>query len=80
MSPSTPSHTYATPEIKATATYQDAAEFEAELALDYPKLFTGEDYWGSTIDRDSRFTIAACLWDAAGFFGWADNYRAALRA
>lgn len=73
----TVSYSYATPEIKATATYQAAEAAETLLALEYPKLFTGSD--DARGDRSERFTAAALAWEAAGFFGWADNYRAALR-
>lgn len=65
--------TYATPEIKASAEYQAAEAFEFVLSVGFPGLFAG-----SRVDVE-RFERAAVFWDACGFFGWADNYRAAIR-
>lgn len=69
-----PGYVYATPRIKASPLYQDAVTFEEGLASVYHRLFTGP-----CPDR-AMWEHAAALWDRAGFFGWASNYRdAAVR-
>lgn len=68
-----PGYVYATRRIKASSLYQDAIAYETELAIDYPKLFSEV----GRVDGE-RFNRAAAMWERAGFFGWADNYRAAV--
>lgn len=69
-----PGYVFATPRIKASSLYQDAVAHEEALAADFPRLFTAP----GPVDVE-RFDRAASLWERAGFFGWADNYRAAVR-
>ena len=68
-----PGYVYATPRIKASGLYQDALAYEADVARDFPQLF--HTVRAGRTDRAERFTRAAALWERAGFFGWADNYR-----
>lgn len=66
--------TYATEEVKATGEYKRAIALEDELLKDFPSLFgTGRE-----VDAE-RFEEAAKAWEEAGFHGWAENYRAAVR-
>lgn len=61
------SHTYAEPEVKRTASYKRAERLEDEIA---PKR------WNTPNLSRSQYERLADAWERAGFFGWADNYRA----
>jgi len=65
-----PSYTYATPEIKRTASFKRALRLEELLA---PKGWTTPGLSPRNLER------VADAWDRAGFLGWADNYRAHAR-
>ena len=64
-----PGYVYETPRIKASSLYQDAVDFEEQLAARHRRLFTGP------CPDVALWLRAAQLWDRAGFFGWASNYR-----
>lgn len=61
------SRTYAEPEVKRTASYKRAERLEDEIA---PKR------WNTPGLSRSQYERLADAWERAGFFGWADNYRA----
>lgn len=61
------SHTYATPEVKRTASYKRAERLEEQLA---------PQRWHTKGLTRSQYEKLADAWERAGFLGWADNYRA----
>lgn len=61
------SHTYASPEVKRTASYKRAERLEDQLA---------PQRWNTPGLSRSDYERLADAWERAGFFGWADNYRA----
>lgn len=61
------SHTYATPEVKRTASYKRAERLEEQIA---PRR------WSTPGLSRSQYERLADAWERAGFLGWADNYRA----
>lgn len=61
------SHTYASPEVKRTASYKRAERLEDQLA---------PQRWNTRGLTRSQYERLADAWERAGFFGWADNYRA----
>lgn len=67
-------YNYATPSIKKQPTYKKALRMEKALARKYPGLFS------RPIPPNARREFEAVMkaWNRAHFYGWADNYRAAL--
>lgn len=61
------SHTYASPEVKRTASYKRAERLEEQLA---------PQRWRTPGLTRSEYERLADAWERAGFLGWADNYRA----
>lgn len=64
------SHVYASPEVKRSASYKRAERLENQLA---PQGWTTPGLSRSNMER------IADAWDRAGFYEWADNYRAHFR-
>ena len=71
-----PGYVYATPRIKASSLYRDAVAYEEDMVRDFVRLFTAPKVQRE--DRAERYARAVALWERAGFFGWADNYRRAV--
>ena len=61
------SHTYASPEVKRTASYKRAERLEEQYA---------PQRWRTPGLSRATYEKLADAWERAGFFGWADNYRA----